>query len=211
MKESCLETQNRAFPSDNPSLLVVLIRLIPLLGMGVAAVILGYRLANWIPEIGWIFQLIILMGLLLGMIILDTEPGWNVTLYLGFALAGGMLLFWSGAFVSQLKTWILFSVLFLISLAGGAFSRGSTGRATAVMFPITFFYMIGWIFFLYFPLPGLYRMIWMILGLVLFTLITIAVFSRGKNLRQGESAVPLTIELFVVLFNLCWLSGLIWL
>ncbi len=210
MKEAWLETQNRAFPSDNPSLLVLLIRLIPLLGLGVATVILGYHLADWIPGIGWIFQLMILMGLLLGMIILDTEPGWNVMLYLGFALAGGMLLFWSGAMVSQLRTWILFSVLFLISLAGGAFSSRSTGRAMVVMFPITIFYMIGWVFFLYFPLP-IFRMIWMILGLVLFTLITIAVFSRGKNLRQGESAVPLTIELFVVLFNLCWLSGLIWL
>ncbi len=189
----------------------MLIRLIPLLGLGIGAVILGYRLADWIPGIGSFYQLVIILGLLLGMIILGTEPGWNVTLYLGFALAGGVLLFWSGALVTQLKTWILFSVLFLISLAGGAFSRGSTGRATAVMFPITFFYMIGWIFFLYFPLPGLFRMIWIILGLVLFTLITIAVFNRGKNLRQGESAVPLTIELFVVLFNLCLLSGLIWL
>jgi hypothetical protein len=189
----------------------VLIRLIPLLGLGIGAVILGYRLADWIPGIGSFYQLVIILGLLLGMIILGTEPGWNVTLYLGFALAGGVLLFWSGALVAQLKTWILFSVLFLISLAGGAFSSRSTGRAVAVLFPITIFYLIGWVFFLYFPLPGLFRMIWIILGLVLFTLITIAVFSLGKNLSQRESAVPLTIELFVVLFNLCWLSGLIWL
>ena len=189
----------------------MLIRLIPLLGLGIGAVILGYHLADWIPEIGSFYQLVIILGLLLGMIILGTEPGWNVTLYLGFALAGGVLLFWSAALVNQLKTWILFSVLFLISLAGGAFSSRSTGRAVAVLFPITIFYLIGWVFFLYFPLPGLFRMIWIILGLVLFTLITIAEFSRGKNLSQGESAVPLTIELFVVLFNLYWLSGLIWL
>jgi len=181
------------------------------MGLGIGAVILGYRLADWIPGIGSFYQLVIILGLLLGMIILGNEPGWNVILYLGFALAGGVLLFWSGALVNQLKTWILFSVLFLISLAGGTFSRGSTGRAAAVLFPITIFYLIGWVFFLYFPLPALFRMIWMILGLVLFTLITIAVFNRGKNLSQGESAVPLTIELFVVLFNLCWLSGLIWL
>ncbi len=189
----------------------MLVRLAPLLGLGVAAVILGYRLAGWIPGIGNFYQLVIFLGLLLGMIILSTEPGWNVTLYLGFALAGGVLLFWSGALVNQLKTWVLFSVLFLISLAGGAFSRGITGRAAALLFPITIFYLLGWVFFLFFPLPGILMMIWTILGLVLFTLITIAVFSRGKNLRQEESAVPLTIELFVVLFNLCWLSGLIWL
>jgi len=189
----------------------VLIRLTPLLGLGVAAVILGYRLADWIPGIGNFYQLVIFLGLLSGMIILGTEPGWNVMLYLGFALAGGALLFWSGALVGQLKTWILFSVLILISLAGGAFSRGSKGRAAAVLFPITILYLIGWVLFLFFPLPELLRMIWMLLGLVLFTLITIAVFSQGKNLRQRESAVPLTIELFVVLFNLFWLSGLIWL
>ncbi len=189
----------------------MLIRLIPLLGLGMGAVILGYRLANWIPGIGSFYQLGIILGLLLGMIILGTEPGWNVALYLGFALAGGVLLFWSGALVNQLKTWILFSVLFLISLAGGAFSRGITGRAVAVLFPITIFYLIGWVFFLFFPLPELLLMIWIIFGLALFTLITIAVFNRGKTLRQRESAVPLTIELFVVLFNLCWLSGLIWL
>ncbi|MCK4490278.1 MAG: hypothetical protein KAU23_08470 [Anaerolineales bacterium] len=189
----------------------MLIRLTPLLGLGVAAVILGYRLADWIPGIGSFYQLVIFLGLLLGMIILGTEPGWNVTLYLGFALAAGVLLFWSGALVNQLKTWILFSVLFLISLAGGAFSSRITGRAAALLFPITIFYLMGWILFLFFPLPGLYKTIWIIFGLVLFTLITIAVFNRGKILRQEESAVPLNIELFVVLFNLYWLSGLIWL
>ena len=189
----------------------MLIRLAPLLGLGIGAVILGYHLADWIPGIGSFYQLIIILGLFLGMIILGTEPGWNVTLYLGFALAGGVLLFWSGALVNQLKTWILFSVLFLISLAGGAFSSRSTGRAAAVLFPITILYLAGWIFFLFFPLPELLKMIWVVLGLGLFTLITIAVFRRGKALRQEESAVPLTVELFVVLFNLYWLSGLIWL
>jgi len=179
--------------------------------LGIGAVIFGYRLADWIPGIGSLYQIIILLGLFLGMIILGTEPGWNVTLYLGFALAGGVLLFWSGALVNQLKTWILFSVLLLISLAGGAFSSRSTGRAAAVLFPITILYLAGWVFFLFFPLPGLFKMIWIILGLALFTLITKAVFRQGKTLSQGESTVPLTIELFVVLFNLYWLSGLIWL
>lgn len=189
----------------------MLIRLSPLLGLGIGAVILGYHLADWIPGIGSFYQLIIILGLFLGMIILGSEPGWNVTLYLGFALAGGVLLFWSGALVNQLKTCILFSGLLLISLAGGTFSSRSSCRAAAVLFPITILYLAGWIFFLFFPLPELLKMIWVVLGLGLFTLITIAVFRRGKALHQEESAVPLTVELFVVLFNLYWLSGLIWL
>jgi hypothetical protein len=36
------------------------------------------------------------------------------------------------------------------------------------------------------------------------------VLVRGKIKNQEDNPVPIVIELFVVLFNLCWLSGLVW-
>jgi len=144
------------------------------------------------------------------MVILDTEPGWNVVLFLGFAVVAGMLLNWSGAEYSRWNSWTLFSILILISLVGGSLLNGRFGRSAKVLFPITILYLVGWIFFFFFPIPAPFKIIWIISGLILFTLIFIAVLVRGKIKSQEDNPVPIVIELFVVLFNLCWLSGLVW-
>jgi len=186
-----------------------LIRLTPFLGAGILAAILGYRLANLIPIAGRIYLILVFLGLLFGMIILDTEPGWNVVLFLGFALAAGIVINWSGAEITRIKTWIVFSGLLIISLVGGWYLKSKFGRAASVLFPLTIIYMIGWMLFLFFELSPVLERFWILLGLMLFTLIATAVFVGGKTMNKQDSIMPLANELFVVLFNLCWLSGLV--
>jgi len=173
------------------------------------AAVLGYHLANLIPLAARIYLVLVFLGLLFGMIILDTEPGWNVVLFLGFALAAGVVINWSGAEITQIKTWILFSVLVIVSLVGGWFLKGKFGRAARVLFPLTIIYMIGWLLFLFYPVSPALERTWIIIGLILFTLIATAVMVRGKTMNKQDSIMPLANELFVVLFNLCWLSGLV--
>ncbi len=209
-KEFYLEQQNRAFPSGKPELLVLLIRLAPFLGLGIIAAVLGYNLADLIPVAGRIYLVAVLLGVLMSMVILDTEPGWNVVQFLCFAVAAGMLVHWSGAETTRFSSLILFSVLILITIAGGTFLGSRFGRVVRFLFPITILYMIGWLFFLFYQVPAVLKTIWIFSGLVLFTLITIGVLIRGKSQNQEDSPVPLSIELFVVLFNLYWLSGLVW-
>ena len=137
-------------------MLVMLIRVAPLLGAGVLAAFLGYHLTDRVLAISEIYQWLILLGLFIGLIILDKEPGWNVVLYLGFALVAGALFCRSGALTGQVKSWVLFSALFLISLTGGAFSSKGTERVAVILFPVILFYMSGWVFFLLFPVPVIF-------------------------------------------------------
>ncbi|MCJ7717024.1 MAG: hypothetical protein MUO54_10975 [Anaerolineales bacterium] len=203
-------TQNRAFPNDRSGILAMLVRVVPLLGLGTIFTIVGYRLASIFQMTNSIYILFVFLVLLVSMMILDKEPGWNVVLFLGFALAAGVILLWSSAEITQPKTWILFSILVLVSLAGGLFLSKRIGLAATVLYPTTILYMIGWVLFLFFELPGLFKMIWIVLGLVLFTLIIIAILSRGENQSQEDNAaVPLAIELYVLLFNLFWLSSML--
>jgi hypothetical protein len=188
---------------------VLLIRLAPLLGLGICAAVIGFNLADLIPPGGRIYLVIVLLALLLSLVILDTEPGWNLILFLSFAGAAGALLFWSGAAFTRWNTWVLFLSLIVISILGGTFLGARFGRAGRFLFPITILYLIGWTLFLFYQLPAALKMIWIISGLILFTLINISLLIRGKTQNQEGSPVPLAIGLFVVLFNLCWLSGLI--
>lgn len=87
--------------------------------------------------------------------------------------------------------------------------KGAGGRVAGVLFFCTLLYMMGWILFAFVSLPDLAGMIWIILGLALFTFILMAVISQGKTQNDESSAVPLSIQLFVVLFNICWLSSLL--
>lgn len=209
MKEFSLGTQNKTYPNDRAALLVMLVRVAPILGLGLLALIIGYQLASLVPVAGRIYLQVVFLGLLFGMVILDTEPGWNMVLFISFGLVAGMVILWSGANMSQLRTWILFSFLFLISITGGAFLKSDTERAAGLLFISTILYMVGWILFMLISLPGIVRTIWTVLGLVLFTIIAIAVISHGKTRNYENSAIPLSIQLFVVLFNLCWLSSVL--
>lgn len=187
----------------------MLIRVAPILGSGTAAAILGYQLANFIPVIGGIYPVLLFLGLFLSMIILDTEPVWNMVLFLGFALAAGTLLYWSEANINRSNTWILCIILLLISFIGGSLFKERFERVTRVFFPLTILYLTGWILFFIAQIPEVYKLIWIITGLVLFTLITIGVLVRGKTINRADSPIPLAIELFVIIYNICWLSSLL--
>ena len=185
--------------------MILLIRVVPILGLGTAAAILGYHLASFIPVVGGIYLVLLFLGLFLSMTILNTEPGWNMVFFLGFALAAGTLLYWFGANIKQSYTWILL----VISFIGGSLPKERFARATRVFFPITVLYLTGWILFFIVQISGVYKLIWIITGLVLFTLITIGVLVRGKTINRTDSPVPLAIELFVVIFNIYWMSSLL--
>jgi hypothetical protein len=206
MKEDYLALPDKASPSDKLGFYVLILRLAPYLGLGVLGVVIGYNFANLIPLPGGMFLFVIFIAFLVGMTILDAEPGWNLVLFLGFSLVGGTVLYWSPLTVIQNKTWVLFLVLILVSLLGGAFTSSKIAAASIYLMPGTILYFLGWILFLFFDLPELLIMIWTGLGLALFTLIAIAILSRGKTQDKQEDIVPLVIQIFVVVFNLFWLS-----
>jgi len=156
------------------------------------------------------YLLLVFFGLLLSMIILDTEPGWNLVIFLGFALVAGMLLYRSEVLVPQFKSWMIFSILCLISIAGAAYSRSRIRRAAGILYPVAVLYLLGWGCFLIFQIRPIYEMGWIVFGLILFTLITMVILNQGKTKSQDASPVPLVFELFVVLYNLFWLSSLLW-
>lgn len=183
------------------------VQIAPILGLGVLASIFGYQLVFLIPNEARIFFQVAFLALLIGMVILDTEPGWNMVLFLTFGLVAGMMIHWSGAEISQLRSWVLFSILLLISIAGGFLIVKDTGSAAGILFLCTFLYMIGWFLVLLTSLPEIVRAIWIVLGLVLFTLAAISVIREGKRQNTERMPIPLSIQLFVVLFNLVWLSS----
>ena len=187
----------------------MLIRIAPFMGLGLLAAILGYHLAELVPVAARIYLQIVFLGLIFSMIILDKEPGWNVVLFICFGISAGMVLFHSGSDLTHLKSWVLFVILLVISLVGGALIRGSGSRAAGVLFLSTLLYMIGWILLAFIQLPDQVGVIWTLLGLALFTFIAMAVINQGKTQDPEESVIPLSIQLFVVLFNLCWLSSLL--
>lgn len=209
MKEFSLARQNKASPRDNEAFLVIGVQVAPFLGLGVLASVLGYQLVYLIPNNAGILFQFAFLALLFGMVLLDTEPGWNMVLFLTFGLAAGMMIHWSGAEISQVKIWVLFLILVLISITGGFYMKRETGPEAGILFLGTFLYMIGWFLFLLTTLPGIMRTIWIALGLVLFTLVAMAVINQGKTQNVEGMPIPLSIQLFVVLFNLFWLSSLL--
>jgi hypothetical protein len=209
MKDFYLGPQNKIFRNDNKDLLVMLVRVAPFLGLGLLAAILGYQLANLVPVPARVYLQIVFLGLIFSMIILDEEPGWNLVLLISFGIAAGMILHWSGDGFLRLNSRVIFAVLVIISLVGGVFIQGSGGRAAGMLFFSTLLYMAGWILLTFVQLPDLVGTKWTVLGLVLFTLILMAAISQGKTRNDEGSAIPLSIQLFVVLYNICWLSSLL--
>ena len=188
---------------------MLLIRLAPTLGLGALTAVCGFNLAYLIPPTARNYLVAALLVLLLSMIILDKEPGWNLALLLAFALTAGALLYWSGPVYSKTNTWILSLTLVLTSIIGGTFLGEGFGRLGRLLFPITIVYLIGWILFLFYQVPGDLKLIWIVTGLILFTLITLSLLIQGKTQDQEDSPLPRAIALFVVIFNLFWLSGLL--
>ncbi len=189
----------------------MLVRVAPIMGLGLLALILGYQLARLVPVAGRIYLQAVFLGLLFGMVILDTEPGWNMVLFLGFSVAAGIMLHWSEAKISQPRIWILFSLLVLISITGGVFLKRDPEWAARLLFTCTLLYVIGWTILLVTSLPEIIWLIWTVLGLMLFPLIFMAAINRGKSHINEDCPIPLSLRLFVVLYNLYWLSSLLWL
>jgi hypothetical protein len=156
-----------------------------------------------------VYLLVPFLGFFLGMIILDQEPGWNIALLAGFALTAGLLLNWSGSNPSQWLTWVLFLGLGGVSLTGAAVMGERFQTWMRVLLALTVIYLLGWLALITLDLAPGYRGFWILTGLLLFTLITMGILQRGVKSDQDSSPVPLAIELFVVLFNLFWLSGLV--
>jgi hypothetical protein len=187
----------------------MLIRVAPFLGLGLLVLILGYQLADIVPMAARVYLQIVFVGMVFSMIILDKEPGWNLVLLICFGTTAGMMFFWAGSNFLQLKSWAVFVILFMISLTGGVLMKGAGRWVGGLLFFCTFLYLIGWILFMIIPLPDLSGIIWIVLGLALFTFILMALISQGKTQNGDSSAVPLSIQLFMILFNLCWLSCLL--
>lgn len=187
----------------------MLLMIAPYLGLGLLAAILGSYLAEFVLVAARAYLQFVFLGLFFSMIILDKEPGWNLVILICFGITAGMMLFWSGGNFLQLKSWVVFSILFIISLTGGYFMNGAGKLAPGVLFFCTLVYMMGWILFAFIPLPGMKGIIWIVFGFVLFTVILMVVISQGKNRNDESDAVPLSIHIFVLLFNLCWLSSLL--
>ena len=183
------------------------VQVAPFLGMGVLVLILGYQLVNLIRFDAGIFFQVVFLALLFGMVILDTEPGWNMILFLAFGLAAGMMIRRSGADISQLRTWVLFSIVVLISISGGFFLNRGTGLAAGILYLCAFLYLIGLFIFLITSLPEIVRTIWNALGLVFFALVAMTLISQGKTQKTEGMPIALSIQLFVVLYNLFWLSS----
>jgi hypothetical protein len=147
--------------------------------------------------------------LFLAMTILDQEPGWNLALLIGFSVTAGTLLNWSGADAARWETWLLFLGLLAAAMIG-AMTLGTTlGKGIKFLFPLTILYMLGWLGIIFWDLPGWLRGFWMFSGLLLFTVIAAGALQRGFTMRVEDSPVPLSIELWVILINLFWLSGLL--
>jgi hypothetical protein len=125
------------------------------------------------------------------------------------ALCAGILLTWSGAELDKIRTWIIFIGLLILILICGVLIKGDIKRAWILVYPITLIYIIGWVFFLSSQIPTAYQRIWIIFGMILFSVLAVLILVRGRAKEQDDKTVSLGSELFLVLFNLCWLSGLV--
>lgn len=186
---------------------MLLIRLAPLLGSAAAGAALGFQLLFLIPPRGRSYLLIPFLVLFLAMTILEKEPGWNLALLLGFSLTAGLLLNWSGADAIRWGTWLLFLGCWTVGLIGAVILGRPLQKALKFLFPLTALYMLGWLGVILWDLPGWIKGTWVLSGLALFTVIAAGVLQRGFTLQDEESPVPLGIELWVILFNLFWLSA----
>lgn len=181
----------------------------PILGSAAAGTALGYQVLSLIPAQARDFLLAPFLVLFLILIVLEREPGWNLVLLLVFSISAGSLLNWSNVDVTSWLTWFLF--LFLCTGGLTLALRWSTHlpRGLNILSPLSILYLLGWMGIILRVLPGWMRDVWIIAGLLLFTGLAARALGQGFTLPIEESPIPLGIELFLILFNLFWLSGLI--
>ncbi len=205
-----MEIQNKAFPKDKLHLFAFLVRVVPYLGMAGVACWIGRSIGSWVPDSGRVYLMSITWGLLIGLYILEEEPGWNVALLLGFALAAGALFEEIDLGAFRGKVWSTLASCLCLSFVGGSLSGRRLRGVGVYLFPLAILYLLGWVFLKFFPVPGAWVSLWACLGLLLFLLIGVSVFSRGKVEGGQGSPVPLASDLFVVTLNLFWLAAMFW-
>ena len=155
------------------------------------------------------YLLLPFLVLFLAMTILDREPGWNLALLLGFSFTAGLLLKWSGANPGRWSTWLIFLGLAGTATIGAVVLGKRISKGSTFLLPLTALYMLGWVAILVWDLPPWVQGVLILSGLALFTVIAAGALQRGFTLSADEPMVPFSIELWVILFNLFWLSGLI--
>jgi uncharacterized membrane protein YhdT len=200
---------NKKFPSAEITLGILLIRMAPYLGLGFLMALLGFHFGHLVPPTARATYQIIYLGLLGSLIVLDTEPGWNGVLLACFGLAAGILIHWSSPAGLQARSMILFFLCTTAALAGAGFHQKTAIRAAAWLFPGTLLYLMGWIILKFFSLPARTVGLWIVFGLVLFTLILMSGIVRAKNHPATDRAIPQAIQVFVILVNLYWLMNLL--
>lgn len=187
-----------------------LVRIAPSLVLAGLVSGLGHFIGKWIPEAGWIYLLGATWGFLVGMYILEQEPVWNTLLFLGFAMSSGALLRGIDYEGVLSRVWLTLIGGISASFVWGVFSGPMPTRAAGYLFPLTILYLLGWILLSILPLPSGWLVFWAGLGLMLFLLIAVSIFNKGK-MKGGEgSPVPLASDLFVVGFNFFWLAAVFW-
>lgn len=205
-----MEIQNKAFLKDRLHLFAFFVRVVPYLGMAGVASWVGRSIGYWVPDSGRVYLMSVTWGLLIGLYIMEEEPGWNVVLLLGFALAAGTLFEEVDFEAFRGKVWSTLVFCLCLSFIGGTLSRHRIRRVGVYLFPLAILYLLGWMFLKFFPVPSAWMSLWACLGLLLFLLIGVSVFNRGKGEGGDGSPVPLASDLFVVTLNLFWLSAVFW-
>ncbi len=195
--------------NDKNCLLVILLQVGPYLVIGLAVQTLGFRLAHFIPSDGRSIVQAALWILSVVMLLLANEPFWNNVLFLVFSLGAGVTLYWLSTGSLHPRTWYLLPILFVISAVGGEFIRVSGRRFYGTLITGTLLFMFGWVLLQFFPVPEMLRKIWVLSGLVLFTVAMMVIINHGKDQNKGDSAIFRSIHLSVVLFNLCWLANIL--
>ena len=147
------------------------------------------------------------MVLLISLVTLDAEPGWNLVFFIAFSLIAGILLNWSGTEISRFRTWILFILLLLVLVTGGFYLKRFGKLVNAILFIGPIFYVVGWVFIAGVVVPAVVNHSWIVLGLVLFMLIGTGVIRQTKEHRAENKNISLSIQLLLILFNLFWLSS----
>ena len=182
-------------------------RLLPSLGSAAVGAVLGYQFLFLVPRQARTYLLISTLILFLSLIILDREPGWNIVLLLGFSITAGSLLNLCGVDPSSWLTWLLFLVLCGVALVMA--TRRRDHLPPGMLRLVSVFYLLGWLVVILKVMPDWLRVLWMTAGLLFFMGLAASALKRGFALGIEESPTPLSIELFLILFNLFWLSGLI--
>lgn len=132
-----------------------------------------------------------------------------MVLLMGFSFSAGPFLSWSGAAVANWDTWLVFLGMMGAALIGSKITGTLLPKIPGLLNILATAYLLYWLAIILWDPPKWILMVWILTGLVLFTLLSAAALQRGTYLAIEENSTPLAIELWLLLLNLFWLSSLI--